>query len=99
MKFDDLPQCVRAALRSLARDAAAAGGKIFVFGSFARGDARPTSDLDIGFYARPPDDTFRQMLAERIPALPTIRPVELVDFATLEPEFRAIAEKDILSLA
>ncbi len=98
MKFDELPQCVQASLRSLAKDAAAAGGEIFVFGSFARGDARPTSDLDIGFYARQTGDKFRQMLAERIPALPTIRPVELVDFAKLEPEFRAIAEKDILSL-
>lgn len=71
---------------------------MFVFGSFARGDARPTSDLDIGFSAPAEDTQVRQMLAERIPALPTIRPVEMVDFDRLEPGFRAVAGKHILPL-
>ena len=74
------------------------GGKMFVFGSFARGDARPTSDLDIGFSTPQANNQVRQMLAERIPALPTIRPIELVDFDQLEPEFRAVARENILPL-
>jgi predicted nucleotidyltransferase len=99
VKFDDLPERVTVSLRALAQDAEAAGGKIFIFGSFARGDARPTSDLDIGFYARKGGDRFKQLLSERIPELPTIRPIELVDFEQLEPDFRLIAEKNILPLS
>ncbi len=98
MSFEDLPQLVRASLHALALETAAIGGKLFVFGSFARGNARPTSDLDIGFSAPPADTQVRQMLAERIPALPTIRPIELVDFDQLAPGFRAVAGKHILPL-
>ena len=98
MRFEDLPQLVRASLHSLAKETGAIGGKLFVFGSFARGDARPTSDLDIGFSVPQADDQARQMLAERILALPTIRPVDLVDFDRLEPEFRSVAGKHILPL-
>jgi hypothetical protein len=98
MKFEELPPRVRVSLRSLALEARAAGGNLFVFGSFARGDARPNSDLDIGFIAPATNDTVRQLLAARIHALPTIRPVELVDFAQLEPGFRAVAGKNILPL-
>lgn len=98
MKFEELPSLVRASLRSLAQETSAIGGKMFVFGSFARGDARPNSDLDIGFFAPPKGDWVRQMLNERIPALPTIRPVDLVDFDQLEPGFRAVAGKHILPL-
>ena len=98
MRFEDLPQLVKASLHSLAQETEAIGVKMFVFGSFARGDARRTSDLDIGFSAPPADNQVRQMLAERIPALPTIRPIELVDFDQLEPGFRAVAGKNILPL-
>lgn len=99
MKFEDLPERVTVSLRALAQEAEAAGGRIFIFGSFARGDARPTSDLDIGFYARAGGDRFKQLLAERIPALPTIRPIELVDFDQVDPGFRLIAERNILLLS
>jgi predicted nucleotidyltransferase len=98
MRFEDLPQRVKASLHSLAQEISASGGKLFVFGSFARGDARPTSDLDIGFTAPLADHQVQQMLVERIPALPTIRPIELVDFDQLEPEFRSVAGKHILPL-
>jgi predicted nucleotidyltransferase len=98
VKFEDLPEGVEASLHSLARDANAARASLLVFGSFARGDARRNSDLDIGFVAPQGGDGMRQMLAERIWELPTIRPIDLVDFGELEPEFRAIAERDILAL-
>jgi hypothetical protein len=98
MRFEDLPPRVKASLHSLAQETRASGGKLFVFGSFARGDARTTSDLDLGFSAPPADHQVRQLLAERIPALPTIRPIELVDFDQLEPEFRAVAGEHILPL-
>jgi predicted nucleotidyltransferase len=98
MRFEDLPQLVRASPHSLALETEAIGGKMFVFGPFARGNARPTSDLDIGFSTPQANNQVRQMLAERIPALPTIRPIELVDFDQLEPEFRAVAEENILPL-
>jgi predicted nucleotidyltransferase len=98
VKFEDLPQPVRASLHGLARDAEAAGGKFFVFGSFARGQARATSDLDLGFYALRTDMSLKDILTEKISTLPTIRPIELVDFDQLEPAFRAEAEKHILPL-
>jgi predicted nucleotidyltransferase len=76
------------------------GLDLFVFGSFARGDQRPTSDLDLGITWRGKrnPNLFRRLYQE-IQALPTIRPIELVDFAQTDPKFRETAGLDRIYLA
>jgi len=75
-------------LIDLARQYRAKGAELFVFGSFARSEAQPTSDLDIGveWQEKRQAGVFRQ-LDRDIQALPTIRPVDLVDFALVDQVF------------
>ena len=77
------------------------GIRLFVFGSFARGDARPTSDLDLGFEALPsavdPVGAAHR-LRDRLEDLPTIRPADLVDFARVTVEFREHAGTCVIPL-
>jgi hypothetical protein len=92
MTLEDLPSPVLEGLRRLAAESSARGIRLFLFGSFARGDARPTSDLDLGYEmqggAQPVN---RRWLFDAVEALPTIRPIDLVDFASVSPAFRNIA--------
>ena len=95
MTLEDLPAPVLEGLRRLAAEASARGIRLFLFGSFARGDARPNSDLDLGYELRggvPPVN--RTWLLDAVAALPTIRPIDLVDFAGVSPEFRNVALTD-----
>ena len=92
MTLEDLPSPVLEGLRRLAAESSARGIRLFLFGSFARGDARPTSDLDLGYEmpggVQPANRTW---LFDAVDALPTIRPIDLVDFASVSPAFRNIA--------
>jgi predicted nucleotidyltransferase len=95
-----LPQRVRQALIDLARQYQAEGAKLFVFGSFARSEAHPTSDLDIGveWQEERQAEVFRQLYRD-IQALPTIRPVDLVDFALVDQIFAQNVGADKIYLA
>ena len=92
MTLEDLPSPVLEGLRRLAAESSARGIRLFLFGSFARGDARPASDLDLGYEmpggVQPANRTW---LFDAVAALPTIRPIDLVDFASVSPAFRNIA--------
>ena len=92
MTLEDLPSPVLEGLRRLAAESSARGIRVFLFGSFARGDARPNSDLDLG-YEMPGgvQPVNRTWLFDAVAALPTIRPIDLVDFASVSPAFRNIA--------
>lgn len=99
MHFVDLPGKVQEAVRSLGETARSDGVTLFVFGSFARGDARPNSDLDIGYRISPQTPPASEMrLRKAIEQLPTIRPVDLVDFGQVSPVFRDLAGETLIQL-
>lgn len=65
------------------------GYKIFLFGSQAKGDARETSDIDIGILGEQkiPWNVMANILhhAEEIP---TLRSIDILDFNAVEKRFR-----------
>jgi predicted nucleotidyltransferase len=97
---DSLPARLVEELHRLAQKYQAYGLDLFVFGSFARGDQAPISDLDLGVeWRRQPDPKIFTRLYWEVQALPTIRKIELVDFARTDPAFRRIAAKNKLYLS
>ena len=73
---------------------------MFLFGSFAAGTQRPGSDLDIGFDPAPgAPAVLVDELRRAIEDLPTIRPVDLVDFSRADPEFVRVARTRVRDLA
>ena len=95
-----LPLRLHQSLRDLAQKYEAAGVDLFIFGSFARGDQRPTSDLDLGveWRTKRDDQTFLRLYWE-VQDLPTIRRIDLVDFSQTGPNFRQIAGLDKIYLS
>ena len=76
----------------LARHFSAPPCRVFLFGSCARGDARPGSDWDIGVWSDEPVPGHVLAAArEDLDALPSLHTYEIVDFAHVEPEFRRCA--------
>lgn len=102
MHLQDLPSRLLRDLCAVGKAASSDGVRLFVFGSFARGDARPNSDLDLGFEIAT-ESPSRSAAIHRLQAgvanLPTIRPIELVDFDRVTPQFRAQASRMIVPLA
>ncbi|KAF0162032.1 MAG: DNA polymerase beta domain-containing protein [Rhodocyclaceae bacterium] len=69
-----------------------AGHRVVIFGSRARGDARPRSDFDIGVIGESPlplRDFYA--LADQIEDLPTLYRIDWVDFARTSEKFRRAA--------
>lgn len=62
--------------------------KIYLFGSWARGDAQPTSDIDIAFDAGSKIDIseFYQIKRE-IETIPTLRKIDVVDLKMSSKKF------------
>ncbi len=63
--------------------------QILLFGSQVRGDAYPTSDVDIGIVGDHPVPfhTMAQILDEK-DALPTLRTIDVVDLGAVDVPFR-----------
>ncbi|GEM_PF-1156503 len=63
---------------------------VFLFGSFARGEATGSADIDVGLWCDPPlspADRARLYL-DLLEDVPFLRPVDLVDFREVhDPEF------------
>lgn len=85
-------------LNNLAQDLSELGLELFVFGSVAQTypRARKGADLDLGICAK--DDMPSEMKMERmryakrqIDQLPTVRPVDLVDFDLVGIDFKELA--------
>lgn len=99
MHFRQLPDIVVRTARAIGEEAAGDGIRLFVFGSFARGDARRTSDLDLGFEVDPgKPEAAVHALRERVSRLPTFRPVDLVDFRVVSPAFQRLASRCVVPL-
>ncbi|MBU6426172.1 MAG: nucleotidyltransferase domain-containing protein, partial [Rhodospirillales bacterium] len=72
------------------------GVKIWVFGSRAKGTTRRGSDLDLAISAVPPAAKAR--LAEAFENAPLAYKVDIVDLATVSPEFRALIDAHKIAL-
>ncbi|RME51256.1 MAG: nucleotidyltransferase domain-containing protein [Caldilineae bacterium] len=86
-------------LYRLARKYHQEGVVLFIFGSFARGDQRPNSDLDLGveWHGEPRPEVFLRLYWE-VQDLPTIRPIDVVDFAQVAPSFEEATSNDRIYL-
>ena len=94
-----LPERLRQQLHELAGKYRQKEMRLFVFGSFARGDQRTTSDLDIGIeWERKRSEKLFTKLYNEIQELPTIRKIDLVDFEKAEKNFKDTASKDKIYL-
>ena len=89
---------IRQMLREVCRDAQRrlAGHRVVVFGSRARGDAKPRSDFDVGVLGETPlplEDFYA--LEELIENLPTLYRIDWVDLARASASFRHEAMADM----
>ena len=72
---------------------------VFVFGSRARGEAKPTSDWDIGVFSNSRVRPSKMFFArEELEKIRTLNKFDLVDFWMTAPEFRKNAARTILPL-
>ncbi len=70
--------------------------KIFLFGSWAKESAEPTSDIDIGILGEKNMDDFVLLrIKEEAGGIPTLRSVDIVDLNKADERFR----KEVLSYA
>jgi predicted nucleotidyltransferase len=76
-----------------------ANSKVWVFGSRAKGTARPASDLDLATDAGEalPFGT-RGTLADSFSVAPLAYRVDLVDLHSINPEFRALIDAHKIAL-
>ncbi len=80
---DVVQQIVRAARRYLALRRA------FLFGSRARSDARPDSDIDLAFEHASTDAEWASFVNDMAERAPTLLSLDLVDLARVDPQLRA----------
>lgn len=74
--------------------------KSILFGSFARGDALKTSDIDIGIIGKQKVPwEIMVKIKQEIDDIPTLRSIEIVDLNTVDDVFKnkALAEGKVLS--
>lgn len=95
-----LPARLLRGLQELAQKYQDHGLNLFVFGSFARGDQYPTSDLDLGveWHRKRSSEIFRRLYWD-VQDLPTIRKIDLVDFEQTDSDFRRVATSDKIYLS
>ncbi|MEK7123641.1 MAG: nucleotidyltransferase domain-containing protein [Patescibacteria group bacterium] len=63
--------------------------RIFLFGSWARGDASETSDIDIGILGKEKVVwSIMVKILEDVDNIPTLRKIDVIDFKTKDESFR-----------
>lgn len=63
--------------------------KILIFGSWLKGDALETSDIDIGIYGKEKVPwSLMAKIRGRIEEIPTLRSIDIVDLNSVEEGFR-----------
>ncbi len=89
-------EIIQEALGIIRRHLPDRGLKVFLFGSWAKGSAEPTSDIDIAILGPLPiDDLLLLRIREEINGLPTLRRIDVVDLNNTDERFR----DDVLSFA
>ncbi len=70
---------------------------VFIFGSYATGKARVSSDIDIGLMCQNdiPDNLFARLRLKLAEDVQTLREIQVFDFAKASPDFKDIAMKEI----
>jgi len=70
--------------------------KVLLFGSQARGDSYPTSDIDVGILGKNniPSESMAKILDD-IEEIPTLRKIDIVDLKKADSSFR----KEVLNYA
>lgn len=93
--WEKLPERLRRRLSALATEYRREGVDLFLFGSFARGDNRANSDLDLGVEWRgtPSRKIFRRLSSD-IENLPSIRKIDLVDMSEAGESLRRAAHRE-----
>jgi len=81
-----LPVLLLKELKEVAQDFESSGIQLILFGSFATGNARPTSDLDLAFDSQATTREDVRHLYDRIDDLHTVRSVDLVDLQKVDSE-------------
>lgn len=72
---------------------------VFIFGSRASGEAKPSSDWDIGVFSNSRIRPSKMLMArEELEKIRTLNKFDLVDFWMTAPEFRKNAARTILPL-
>ncbi|HLD20664.1 MAG TPA: nucleotidyltransferase domain-containing protein [Patescibacteria group bacterium] len=67
---------------------------VVLFGSWAKGNARPTSDIDIGIVGdQPVSHEIMVQIRKQIDSLPTLRKIDVVDLQTVSARFKEHALK------
>jgi predicted nucleotidyltransferase len=90
--LNSLPRRLVSRLKALGRKYQAQGVDLFIFGSHARKDHQPNSDLDLGIeWRRPVSRQLFRNLCKDVDDLPTIRKVDLVDFSKVSSVWKEIA--------
>lgn len=72
--------------------------RILLFGSWARGTALPTSDLDIAIDAPGLESATMTRIREQVDELPTLRKIDVVDVGEMDAGFRRVALDDAVLL-
>ena len=96
---------LRVELHALAERFAQKRTRVFLFGSAATAWplAPAGADLDLGYETDTTDTAsrraaLRRELAQAVEMLPTVRPIDLVDFSAVTPEFRRSATRQMREL-
>ena len=64
--------------------------KIYLYGSWAKGDAEETSDLDIGILGeRKVEETVFYQIKREVDIIPTLRKIDVVDLQETGEKFKA----------
>lgn len=92
----DREEILKQSLRIIRRHLPGGDYRILLFGSWAKGSAQETSDIDIGILgAQPVDDLLLIRLRDEIRGIPTLRRIDVVDLSQTDDTFR----KEVLSYA
>lgn len=89
-----LPEEIIQAVRNIAIEQLPAEYRTVLFGSWAQGNARPTSDIDIGIVGdRPVPHELMVRIRAQVDSIPTLRKVDVVDLQSVDSRFRDVALK------